>query len=601
MKKFSWILALIMALTMAFVFVGCKDADTEPDNNQNNNNNNNNNNNSGGGPTYNAAATEIDVVFGTAAGQASIVRTKQDSTDPGTLTYTADNSGYKYLYDGNGSYQNSVLRFKITLASGIKLSDYSKVTFTWKADGLTKPDAEVSDEQKPDNGNFQQDINSNKKLLLLATNSAPEFVPDPSWSDEKALYPLIASTDYFVTNDARIWNGPAGETAGVKGWTPNVNGVEPQDVEISIIPELTEALLGDVWVSIYVHANEGSYTVSDVKFIPGAVDPVVNPTVSGPNAPVYVKPPVPGVAKSFDLNIALANVVTTSVYNGTGTATTGASGGVDVAFAASSNGQRVVFALTPAQTAIINSRVDDRLEVNLQATVTTGLGTDGDKFRYHIGDATEGAGWNATNSPSEGVLSSIIGVKNLTFEADVDKTNNNKYSSRPIHFILQHRDAGAVAINVTAVTITVYVDDLGSGTAPATSYLEATGMQKVMNTEPDFVGTYGSGPHKIEHSILTVSGNGGFWIALPAGTTSSDTVTVTYAAILTEGTEFKLIKKTGSGWTDTTPAGYPSLTSTGAVSPFQITVSELEPNAEKAYFQTNGSYTGKVKIISIAK
>ncbi|WP_461248928.1 hypothetical protein, partial [Treponema sp. R6D11] len=79
--------------------------------------------------------------------------------------------------------------------------------------------------------------------------------------------------------------------------------VQPQNVELRIDPTLTDALTGEVYVAIYVHVQNsgGSYTISNVKFVPKTVDSTVNATVAGPNAPEYVKPKVGG--QPFDFTI----------------------------------------------------------------------------------------------------------------------------------------------------------------------------------------------------------------------------------------------------------------------------------------------------------
>jgi len=551
----------------------------------------------------------IAVSFGEGAGQVEIVREMANGSEPGTISYLGDGSGYKFTYGTNG-YQEVLLRFPIVLADGVSLSEYSKVTFTWKADGMTVPADQLKPEQAGLNGTFSQDVNSNKKIFLLSSKSELDFVPDPTWTNEQPLYPYITSTDYFVLNPTeRIWNGPATSTAadaaGAKGWTPNLNGVQPQDVELPIIDELAD-LDGVIWVAIYAHvaANGGSYTVSNVKFIPKAVDSTVNDTTPGPDAPVYQKPEAEGIAKTFSLTITADNVVTDGLYNNLGIeGTDNVSGGVDASFPADSNDKRLVFALTPAQQAIIQSRVNSNLKVNLTGTATT-AGSSGDSFRYYICDATQGGNWNATGTPDQGTLASINGEKPLTI--NTEKTNGTPavYSSRPKHFMIRHSASDAVDINITSITITVYVDDI-NGSAPANTYLEATGIQKTAVEDPEPYGIYGSGSHAIDHSVIKVSGNGGFWVKLPDGVTASDTVTITYAAILTSGTSFDIITKQVNGWTGTTPETYPSLTADGTVKTIDVVLSTFSSDglAEgKAYYQTNnGPYEGKLKIISVEK
>ena len=48
------------------------------------------------------------------------------------------------------------------------------------------------------------------------------------------------------------------------------------------------------------------------------------------------------------------------------------------------------------------------------------------------------------------------------------------------------------------------------GNPPTDDYLESTGLQKTFGANSDLYGTYGSGANEIAHSVIKVTGNGGF-------------------------------------------------------------------------------------------
>jgi len=118
---------------------------------------------------------------------------------------------------------------------------------------------------------------------------------------------------------------------------------------------------------------------------------------------------------------------------------------------------------------------------------------------------------------------------------------------------------------------------------------------------------YGGGAHEFDEDtgILTVSGNGGFAVPLPAGFTVADTVSIQYACIdaSEEPSDIKFIKKQDSGWTDVGDENkYPTFNTT-EVSTITVTgFNAAGVAAGKAFFQTNGeSFTAKIKIISITR
>jgi len=109
--------------------------------------------------------------------------------------------------------------------------------------------------------------------------------------------------------------------------------------------------------------------------------------------------------------------------------------------------QRVNFKLTDAQAALVFAAATG-VDVDVQGTVTTGLGTAGDSFRYHIGDAMAGSAWNATGSFTAGTFAStIVGPKTVTF-------GSNKSLDTCGFLILQHMNAAAATVEITSIKIT---------------------------------------------------------------------------------------------------------------------------------------------------
>ena len=148
----------------------------------------------------------------------------------GTIAYSAVPSGYTYDY-GTQNYGNGIVRFKVDLGTK-PLGDFEKVTFTWT--GVTG------------------DAASNKKLYLLASATEAAITP---WKDDGPIKALIVSTP---------------PTGGFhEGTAIQVNGTSAQNVELSIVTTdaTALALTGNVWFAIYMHADKGSYKITNVQFV----------------------------------------------------------------------------------------------------------------------------------------------------------------------------------------------------------------------------------------------------------------------------------------------------------------------------------------------
>ena len=120
------------------------------------------------------------------------------------------------------------------------------------------------------------------------------------------------------------------------------------------------------------------------------------------------------------------------------------------------------------------------------------------------------------------------------------------------------------------------------------------------------IGKYGSGAHEFdeETGILTITGNGGFSVPLPTGFTVADTVSIKYACLnVSEDPEaqVKFISKQDNGWTDVSPAAYPQLNTTEVSTLTVKGFSAAGVAAGKAFFQTNGTFKAKIKIIEITR
>jgi len=428
MKKFSWICALILALTMAFVFVGCKDADTDEPTPQPGPVNPTPT--PGGDYTPNPAAQDFTVAFsvsGTGGGTATAKTTKilkdgdnNGTIDPGTLEYIT--GGYKYTYGtgNNTNYGNSVLRFKIDLGDFV-LADYGKISFDWQA---TAP--------QYNNGNS---VNSNKRLYLYATDIEDDIVP------------YVENKDLIVSNIVRTatwYDGSQGD-AGV----PLVNGLGVHHVEMPINYEERLEGLGDgnpVWFAIYVHAEGGTYQITNLKFWAGAQ--TITPTEPGasapPQPPTIADVPEDFVELALDLNSFTAGN-TAVAPDVPSTDVTFASDKLTVNFTAYN--QRVSFKLTEAQIAAFTARGNNDVYVNIDATVKSGTG---DSFRYLVGDAAAESGWNLTASLDNFTLADIA----VATEGKGIKLNANG-SGAAKDFILQHRSGDAVTIEISSITIYV--------------------------------------------------------------------------------------------------------------------------------------------------
>jgi hypothetical protein len=279
MKKYTWIVALLLALTMAFI--GCpNDGGDDPDK-----------------PVEPVEPVEpggnadpIDVEF------------TQDMLDVwggGSIVAEADNSGFTFTYGSgdNNSHGNAVAMFKVDLGE-TKVSDYEKVTFTFTG---------ISGDLGPNTG--QYDVGTAKGVNLLAAANK-DNLKDFGGHDEVLV-------TYIVNAFSGAASGATINAAGAK------IGTQPAaiDLELAIAPTRPQASnTGEVWFSIYLHASavkweNGSATtektifkITNVTFVPfGAVDvTVTEKDILGVTAPARGQTPVTTIADAAQYTGAVA-------------------------------------------------------------------------------------------------------------------------------------------------------------------------------------------------------------------------------------------------------------------------------------------------------
>ena len=256
MKRYSWIFALILALTMVFIFTGCpEESKTTPTPTPTPNPNPNPNPNPGpGGETFSGESFTFKLGDTDVEGVAT--------AENGTVAFLDDGSGYKYTYADGIKYARGAVIFKVTLPDGKKLGDYEKITATFT--GISG-DAGLAPEEHPD---------YTKNLFILAANDDDDIKGKNR--DDSDIMELMVNTTYFDSHpSAKLYSGEAG--------VPAVVGPDPQDFETDIVR--LKDLTGDVWISFYVHAEDGSYTITDIVFVERegeeAFKPVTDITYTG--------------------------------------------------------------------------------------------------------------------------------------------------------------------------------------------------------------------------------------------------------------------------------------------------------------------------------
>ena len=233
MKKYSWIVALLLALSLAFL--GCpndggKDKDDDDDD-------------------VVVKADPIDVAF---------TQEILDVWGGGDIVAEGDGTGFTFTYGtSDASHGNAVAMFKVDLGEAT-VRDYEKVTFTFTG---------ISGDLGPSTG--QYDIGTPKGVNLLAAD------------DKNKLKNFGGNDAGLVTYIVNAFTGTAsGATINAAGAKIGDQPAEI-DLELAIAPSRPQASnTGEVWFSIYLHASavkwangaasteKTSFKITNVTFVP---------------------------------------------------------------------------------------------------------------------------------------------------------------------------------------------------------------------------------------------------------------------------------------------------------------------------------------------
>jgi len=260
-----------------------------------------------------------------------------------------------------------------------------------------------------------------------------------------------------------------------------------------------------------------------------------------------------------------------------------------------------------------------KIEIETPKAVLTAKKVDGDNLGEFAGDSDWGQGKGREYVLGEDVLSNYEATGGKKVAGTWDGTTGT------FEVLMKYLSAGATAIgfqhnfwcdmgtpNVKNAENSVYkltitkIENKAGEAPPAPPPPTGTAFFDNAVGLTEGIGTYGNGTHEFEGGILTITGNGGFFVPLPAGFTVADTVSIQYACInvstdLEEPVKF--IKKQIGGWTDVADAEkYPTFITT-EVSTITVTGFNAEGvGVGKAFFQTNGNaFKAMIKIISITK
>jgi hypothetical protein len=430
MKKFSWIFALILALSIGFI--GCPAPDEPPAKTGG----------SGGDnetpfvPNENAA--EIAVTF---TSENTLWDAKNGDVDGSVDIITG---GYKYTYstvDKRG-YGNAVVRVQVDLGkdaddTALRLGDFGGVALKWQ--GISG-----------DVGLSPADPTYTKNLFVLASDEEGKVSP---YLEDEDVMAVMLNTKYYETNpSAKLYAGAAG-VPGVKG---KIAGeTEPYSIATPILRQLE--LTGSIWLAFYMPAEPdgGIYQITDVKLIPAASFTQINPP-SPPPPPEKTIPEVviPAGLTSYTLDLEQFNKTNNGLAGGT-TATTNFASGKLTAVFTKTKGMRVSIDLTTAAITAINARVNDKIYVEI-----TGTATGDGKFRYHIGDVGAGSSWNASNGSNNFQYNEggNIGVQPLDIILKKPLTiSSGDQSAKVKHFILQqdpdNDGTGDTTLEITSIKI----------------------------------------------------------------------------------------------------------------------------------------------------
>jgi len=230
-----------------------------------------------------------------------------------------------------------------------------------------------------------------------------------------------------------------------------------------------------------------------------------------------------------------------------------------------------------------------------------------------ISEATAGGGDTAvmfTDLTADGDYNTPTTTLTLTFSETITglaatdisltgATGGSLSGTNPYTLTINDVNAiGTVTVSVTKSGYNIDATSIEPVKVYGGDFVTATGLKTGIET-------YGDGDHAFDNTtgVLTVTGNGGFSVPLPAGFTVADSVDIKYACLSEDGAAVKFTKKQKDGWTNVTDSSlYPTFDSTGQ----EATVNVTGFNADgvtngNAWFQTNGDFTALIKIISITR
>ena len=545
MKKFSWIFALILALSLAFI--GCPAGDDD-----------NGGGGSGGGINFGAGDGQIEVF-----GPGDVAK--------GRLEYIT--GGYKYTY-GTAGYSGGIVRFKIDFGDDVKR--YAGVSFKWKATGYADNDS----------------IANNKQIFLLSTVDE-EAIKNPGKTT--AGYLTDAEIKSIVVNITDFVDHPE------YNFYKNNEGIGPNSVFLTGNAEKTVTMpiaiggeyAGEVWFSIYAHAVKDSYTITDFKFL-DTYDGPPQGIVDGDNTPTTdVRPPPELGNDVVNIDVAITRTASgggievnmeqgsewTAGANDNPTASID-DGVVTLNFTGTAR-QRVNFILSNEQIEAIINRNTHAFEITMVAEFVSGS----DSWRYAVTKHDAGSNW-ATSTLTSGTIAQLSN-NYVTFPSQ---------NETPTAFTIQFMGSAATVIKITSIHIQ----------SVPKFFVDAVADKTITTT------TYGSGTHSYNATtgVITVKGNGGFAIPLPADINvdenglSADVIVITYACYAANTEPVGFYKKQKDGWTDLTPPDYNAFVEGTAEATLEIDLAGFSADGidvGKAFFQTKTNPAeAKIKIISVA-
>ena len=270
---------------------------------------------------------------------------------------------------------------------------------------------------------------------------------------------------------------------------------------------------------------------------------------------------------------------------------------------------------------------EDALVFTYEITVTTPAAAitakkvNGDNVEEFAGDSDWGQGKGREYVLGHDTLSVYSGpkvagtwdpaTKTGTFEVLMKYLQNNATAIGFQHNFWCDMGGGGKIAETSVYTLKITKIENKAGEAPPAPP-PPTGSEWFDNAVAikEGIGKYGSGAHEFDEDtgILTITGNGGFSVPLPAGFTVADTVSIKYACLNVSDdpeTQVKFIKKQDNGWTDVNEPDstkYPTFNTT-EVSTVTVTgFNAAGVAAGKAFFQTNSNaFKAKIKIIEITR